>query len=61
MIGQVGDDMFADSCLEMLNKAGVNTEHVLRSKNDTTAIAVIMVDSQGRSRIFVYYFYLTFR
>jgi ribokinase len=47
MVGQVGEDIFADSCLEMLQKCGLNTDYVARTSHATTAIAVITVDSKG--------------
>ncbi|KAI6190696.1 Ribokinase-like protein [Aphelenchoides bicaudatus] len=49
LIGQTGDDIFADSCLKMLSKVGINTQHIVRNRNATTAIAIIQVDSKGEN------------
>ncbi|KAI6192854.1 Ribokinase [Aphelenchoides fujianensis] len=53
MIGMVGDDLFADSSLENLKKAGVNVERVGRAHGKPTGCAMITVDENGENVIIV--------
>ncbi|KAI6222868.1 Ribokinase [Aphelenchoides fujianensis] len=53
MIGMVGDDLFADSSLENLQKAGMNVERVGRAHGKPTGCAMITVDENGENVIVV--------
>ena len=51
MIGAIGDDSFADETLAGLREAGVRLD--LQVTDDSTGIAVILVDAAGESEIVV--------
>ncbi|CAF0754471.1 unnamed protein product [Adineta ricciae] len=53
MIGKLGDDVFGQDYLENLKKLGVNTDHVLVTKEAATGVAPIIVDKEGRNSIIV--------
>jgi ribokinase len=47
MIGAVGDDVQADSALELLRSGGVDLSHVKTVVDSSTGVALIMVDNAG--------------
>jgi ribokinase len=51
-LGKVGKDGFGDELLKSMKDAGVNTEHIERTKT-STGIAVINVDKEGNNNIVV--------
>jgi ribokinase len=53
MVGQVGDDAFADSLLENLASAGVDHNFVTRDQENATGVALIVVDDHGENSIVV--------
>lgn len=53
MIGRVGDDVFADKLISNLELAGVATDHVQRTPNCASGVAVIAVDDAGQNSILV--------
>lgn len=53
MIGRVGDDAFADRLLANLGAADVDTEHVLRTSDCASGVAVVAVDDAGENSIMV--------
>lgn len=52
-LGKVGQDSFGDRLLESMAAAGVRTDLVGRVVDESTGIAVILVDSSGENRIVV--------
>ncbi|MFQ5400359.1 MAG: ribokinase [Anaerolineae bacterium] len=53
MVGRVGGDLFADQLLDNLTAAKVNHTHVLRDKQATSGVALIVVDEAGQNSIVV--------
>ncbi|MFD2216677.1 carbohydrate kinase family protein [Metabacillus endolithicus] len=54
MITKLGVDAFGDFLIETLNNVGVNTEHVLRTKEANTALAFVSLKEDGE-RDFSFY------
>ncbi|GKZ00029.1 hypothetical protein MPSEU_000956300 [Mayamaea pseudoterrestris] len=50
LVSKVGDDTIADTLLENLNKAGVDTTYVFRAPNTTTSVTTVIVDSSEHTR-----------
>lgn len=50
---KVGDDMFGNNTLEMLQKEGINTSYLSKSKDAPSGIALISVDLKGENSIVV--------
>lgn len=53
-IGMLGRDLFGDFLLASLRKAGVNTEHVLRTDAVNTALAFVSLDAEGERQFSFY-------
>lgn len=53
MIGRVGDDTFANRLVANLKDAGIQSEHVLRTNNCASGIAVVAVEDSGQNSIMV--------
>lgn len=53
MVGRVGEDAFADVLLNNLSAAGINTAYVLRDREASSGVALIVVDDQGENIIVV--------
>ncbi len=53
MIGRVGDDAFADRLVANLEEAQIQPEHVLRTGNCASGLAVIAVENSGQNSILV--------
>ncbi len=53
MIGRVGDDSFADRLVSNLEQARIQTEHVLRTDNCASGLAVVAVENSGQNSIMV--------
>ncbi len=53
MVGRVGNDVFGRTLLDQLRDAGVHTEHVARTADCPSGLAVISVDAQGENAITV--------
>jgi ribokinase len=53
MIGCVGDDAIGDAALAELRAADIDVEHVARSTEAATGVALIVVDRDGRNQIAV--------
>lgn len=53
MIGKVGADEFGDQAIGSLVAAGVDCSNVLRSEEDTTGLAAILVNESGENSITV--------
>ena len=53
MVGQIGADAAGDAQLQSLRAVGVNVEHIVRIKNESTGMAVIAVEDGGENRIIV--------
>lgn len=52
--GQVGDDVFGTFLLDELSRHGVNTKHVLKTKEAKTGLAFVSLDKKG-NRSFHFY------
>lgn len=52
-LGKVGRDAFGDRLLDSMSAAGVRTDLVGRVNDESTGIAVILVDRSGENRIVV--------
>lgn len=52
MIGKIGDDDYGKALLRSLKESGVNSEHVMTSK-ESTGLAFIMVNANGDNSIVV--------
>lgn len=53
MIGRVGDDAFAERLMANLQQADIQTDHVLRTDNCASGLAVIAVEDSGENSILV--------
>lgn len=53
MIGRVGEDAFGDSLLATLQQNGVDTQHVLRTEETATGVALITLNEAGQNTIVV--------
>ena len=53
MIGRVGDDAFAQRLVANLDAAKISTEHVSRTENCASGLAIVAVDDQGQNSILV--------
>ena len=53
MVGCVGDDAIGDAALAELRAADIDVEHVARSTEAATGVALIVVDRDGRNQIAV--------
>ena len=53
MVGCVGDDAIGVEALAELQSAGIDVQHVARSREAATGIALIVVDAAGRNQIAV--------
>lgn len=57
MVGKVGADSFGDTMIAFMNKSGVNTDHVLRNPDVSSAVGNIILEPDGkgsyRNRIIV--------
>lgn len=53
MIGRVGDDAFGDDLRKSLQSSGVSTEHVMTTRQCSSGVALIGVDSAGANSIVV--------
>lgn len=53
LIGKVGNDGRADRLLTSLRNSGVNVDHVARTDDAATGMAIIEVDSEANNRIAV--------
>lgn len=53
MVGCVGEDPLGDGALAELRAAGVDVEHVARTSEAATGVALIVVDAAGRNQIAV--------
>ena len=53
MIGRVGDDAFGDDLRKSLQSSGVNTEHLMTTRQCSSGVALIGVDSAGANSIVV--------
>lgn len=53
-LGKVGADAFGDALVDTLNKYGVDTSHMLQSKEANTALAFVTLDDKGE-RDFSFY------
>lgn len=51
MIGRIGDDSFGEILKNSMHNSGVDTKFVKISKNQSTGIALIMVDDKGENMI----------
>ncbi len=51
ILGRVGDDNFGETLRESMESSGVNTEFINISHDQSTGIALIMVDKQGENMI----------
>ncbi len=52
-ITKVGDDSFGQQAIEGYEKEGINVEHIWRSKDAPTGVALILVDDAGENLISV--------
>ncbi|MCK9282246.1 MAG: ribokinase [Melioribacteraceae bacterium] len=52
-ISKMGKDQFADELIENLKSCSVCVENILIDENDSTGIAIIMVNSEGENEIVV--------
>jgi ribokinase len=52
-IGRVGNDVFADSALNIWKQEGINTNYVTRDPDRATGVAPIWVDDRGENSIVV--------
>jgi len=48
---KLGDDLFSKQLIEEQQKLGVDTSPIIIEKNDTSGVAMIMVDSHGQNSI----------
>jgi ribokinase len=53
MIGRVGSDSFGEELLATLQKNEVDTQHVLRTSNVSSGVALITLDETGQNTIVV--------
>ena len=53
MIGRVGNDAFGKQLVDNLNKAGVDTHHIIHDSDASTGIAMIAVEEGGQNSIVV--------
>lgn len=53
MVGKIGQDIFADSAIELLKENGVDLIALEKSTDSPTACALIIVDENGRNQIAV--------
>lgn len=51
MVGCVGNDLFAKELIKNLESEGIDTSHVIVHPEESTGVAVIQVDEQGRNSI----------
>ncbi len=51
MLGRIGDDDFGKTLKDSMHSWGVNTDFLKISKNQSTGIALIMVDKKGENMI----------
>jgi len=54
MLGKVGKDILSDFALSSLQKCGVNTSGITRSKKSSTGSASIWVNAEGQNSILIY-------
>ena len=52
-IAAVGNDDFGRSSIKALKREGIATQHIRMRENQSTGVALIMVDSQGENQISV--------
>ena len=52
-IAKVGADMFGDQAIENYKNEGINTDYILRDKENATGVALILVDEKGENLISV--------
>ncbi len=52
-VAKVGDDLFGRQAIEGYQREGINVEHIGRSKNAPTGVALILVDDAGENLISV--------
>ena len=50
-LGMIGDDSYASLVVDSLQKSGVNTGHIIQTKNDKTGITVAMNYAEERAMI----------
>jgi ribokinase len=53
MVGRVGDDDFAQTLIDSLKRANVNTHNVIVDQSAATGVASIVVDQAGNNQIVV--------
>lgn len=53
-LGMIGEDRFGDFLVEELDAHGVDTQHVVRTREARTALAFVSRDSQGERRFDFY-------
>jgi ribokinase len=53
MIGQVGDDLFADQLIGNLRAAGAETRYIAKAQGMSSGVALISVDGEGDNSIIV--------
>lgn len=52
-IAKLGDDIFGAQSLDNFRREGVNTKHVIQTKEAPSGVALIMVDDKGNNSIVV--------
>lgn len=52
-VAKVGEDLFGQEAIEGFQRAGIDTQYVLRDPNTASGVALIMVDEQGENCISV--------
>jgi len=53
-LGMIGDDRFGDFLVDELNRYGVDTQHVVRTREARTALAFVSRDAQGERQFDFY-------
>lgn len=53
MAGKLGEDLFGDQFLAVLEEEGICTKHILRDSEASTGVGSIVLDDQGNNRIVV--------
>ena len=53
MVGRVGDDAVGGRMVDNLNRHGVQTDHIARTANTTSGLAIVAVDDGGQNSIMV--------
>src|SRR5688572_1428832 len=53
LIGAIGEDSFGREMIDQLDAAGVDTTHVLRRRNVSSGLAMIVLDAARQNQIVV--------